>query len=198
MNLHVSLMNMNIMNTLLMILMLSGLVMNWAVKVRAVTWIDMDERKTSSTSNPPESFLLNSFSEPLYSGANISICATYCAIMEFSSSACLPYSSTEKLLTLLQLLCPPDSKLPSSMYKLKQFFRSFSTEYQKIEICSGCGQELPADHTCPQETKKNSVVHLPIQSSLQALTQSKWRDRACEWVNRVEGKWVGEWMKERS
>lgn len=141
---------------------------------------DMDERETSSTPTPPESFLPNGFSEPLYNGANISVCATYCAIMEFSSSAHLPYSSTEKLLTLLQLLCPPDSKLPSSIYKLKQFFRSFSTEYQKTEICSGCGQELPADHTCPQETKKNIVVHLPIQSSLQALTQSKWRDRASE------------------
>jgi len=158
---------------------------------------DMDERETSSTPTPPESFLPNGFGEPLYSGANISVCATYCAIMEFSCSARLPYSSTEKLLTLLQLLCPPDNKLPSSMYKLKQFFRSFSTEYQKIEICRGCGQELPADHTCPQETKKNIVIHLPIQSSLQALTQSEWRDRASECVNRVEGRWVGEWMRER-
>ena len=110
---------------------------------------DIEESEFCSTQAFPESFLPNDLSKPLYEGANISICATYCAIMEFSSSARLPYSSTEKLLALLQLLCPPDSKLPSSIYKLKQFFRSFSTEYKKMEICSGCGQEFPADHTCP-------------------------------------------------
>ena len=135
---------------------------------------DKEEKRDSSTQPP---FLPKDFSEPLYDGANISVCATYCAIMEFSISARLPYSSIEKLLSLLELLCPPDSKLPPSMYKLKQFFQSFSTDYEKTEICSGCGQELPADHTYPQGMKNNVVVHLPIQNSLQALTQSKRRGR---------------------
>ena len=55
----------------------------------------------------------------LYKGAAISMCATYCAIIEFASSALLPYSAIEKLLQLLQLLCPPDNRLPTSIYKLK-------------------------------------------------------------------------------
>ena len=51
----------------------------------------------------------------------------------------------------------------------------FSSDYEKTEICSGCGQTLPADHTCPQGVKKNIIVHLPIQNSLQSFTQSKER-----------------------
>ena len=133
-----------------------------------------DEEESEGLPNStPESFLPDDFREPLYDGANISVCATYCAIMEFASSSRLPYASIEKLLGLLRILCPPDSQLPSSMFKLKQFFRMFSSDYEKTEICSGCGQTLPADHTCPQGVKKNIIVHLPIQNSLQSFTQSK-------------------------
>ena len=116
----------------------------------------------------PEEFL-----GPLYKGAAISVCATYCAIMEFASSTLLPYSAIEKLLQLLQLLCPPDNRLPTSIYKLKRFFRMFTQEYKKCEFCSCCGEELPCDHRCPPGLKTNVIVSPPLDKSLQVLIQSK-------------------------
>ena len=100
------------------------------------------------------------------------LCATYCAIMEFASTARLPYSSIEKLLQLLQLLCPPDSRLPTSMYRLKRFFQMFSPVYQETEFCSGCGHQLPGDHSCPPGQKSNVIVSLPLQRAIQSLLLS--------------------------
>lgn len=130
----------------------------------------------------PVTKIPDEFQKPLYERATISVCATYCAIMEFASSARLPYSTIEKLLQLLRLPCPPDSRLPTSMYKLKCFFRMFNSVYQKDEFCSGCGQKLPANHSCPLGQKTNVIVSLPLQKSIQSLIQSEFVARLTQYI----------------
>lgn len=65
--------------------------------------------------------------EPLYDGASITICGAYCALMEFKRACRLPFTTIDKLLELLHLLCPSNNKLPSSIYKLKKFFTKFTS-----------------------------------------------------------------------
>lgn len=102
-----------------------------------------------SVSEPRRESFTEELLQPLYSGAPITVYATYCAIMEFACSCSLPYSSIEKLVKLLRLLCPPGSKLPPSFYVLKQFFKKFTTGHKKTEFCAECGQELGEDRNCP-------------------------------------------------
>ena len=47
-----------------------------------------------------------------------------CTIMEFKRFCRLPFSAIEKLLQLLQLLCPPNNILPQNLYEAKKFFGS--------------------------------------------------------------------------
>lgn len=60
--------------------------------------------------------------EPLYQGADITVCGAYCCIMQFASANKLTYTATSELIKLLHLICPAQNKLPSSFYKLKMFF----------------------------------------------------------------------------
>ena len=128
----------------------------------------------NSDADEPVTEITDEFMGPLYEGAAISVCATYCTIMEFAISCRLPYSSIEKLLQLLRLLCPRDSKLPTSIYKLKCFFKVFSSAYQMKEFCSGCGQRLPGAHicTCRPGQKNSVVVTFPSKKAIQSLMQS--------------------------
>lgn len=60
-------------------------------------------------------------------GAAISVYAAFCAIMLFVVENKLSYTAIENLLKPLQLLCPPSSQLPSSLYTLKKFFSQLHT-----------------------------------------------------------------------
>ena len=80
--------------------------------------------------------------EPLYDGANITVCGAYCAIMEFKRACKLPFSVILMLLQLLQLLCPPGSKLPQSIYILKKFFQKHSSRHKRRLFCPDCHTEL--------------------------------------------------------
>ena len=61
-----------------------------------------------------------------YPGASLSVCGMYCAIMSLHSKCSLPFTVVREILQLLQLLCPEDSQLPSSVYHLRNFFQNFS------------------------------------------------------------------------
>ena len=48
----------------------------------------------------------------------------------------------EKLLQLLQLLCPPNNILPQMLYEVKKFFGSISSYKGKQKYCTYCDKEL--------------------------------------------------------
>ena len=99
-------------------------------------------------SHPEEEFDIDEkMFEPLYDGANITICGAYCALMEFKRACRLPFTTIDKLLELLQLLCPPNNSLPRSTYKFKKFFQQFSSSYQKQLFCSNCLVEFRGDQS---------------------------------------------------
>ena len=49
--------------------------------------------------------------EPLYDGADITICGAYCCIMQFASANKLSYTAISELINLLHVLCPVPNKL---------------------------------------------------------------------------------------
>ena len=52
--------------------------------------------------------------EPLYQGADITVCGAYCCIMQFATTNKLTYTAISELVKLLHLIYPPQNKLPSS------------------------------------------------------------------------------------
>lgn len=98
--------------------------------------------------------------EPIYDNASVSKCGAYCAIMEFKHSCRLPFSCIDKLLQLLQLLCPANNSLPCSVYMLRKFFKTFSSSQKKRKFCSDCKTEL-----CDQREKCTKVTCRPLQPS---------------------------------
>lgn len=93
--------------------------------------------------------------QPLYQGANITICGTYCAIMEYKRACKLPFTAIEKLLELLELICPANNGLPKSLYILKSFFKKRSCQVSKQKFCPDCCCEIASD----KETCRNSSCH---------------------------------------
>ncbi len=97
-----------------------------------------------------EEILEDSMFEPLYENANITISGAYCAIMEFKRACRLPFTTISKLLELLQLVCPPNNHLPTSVHKFKNFFGKFSSEYTSQYYCNVCHTEYsPGQKVCP-------------------------------------------------
>ena len=72
--------------------------------------------------------------EPLYQGADITVCGAYCCIMQFATMNKLTYTAISELIKLLHLVFPPQNKLPSSFYKLKKFL-SDSMWFSLIRKC---------------------------------------------------------------
>ena len=79
--------------------------------------------------------------EPLYDNATITKCGAFVAIMEFKRACRIPFSSVDKLLELLQLLCPADNSLPRTSYLLRAFFSKNSAS-PKQTFCSVCLKEF--------------------------------------------------------
>lgn len=95
----------------------------------------------------------DSLFQPLYEGARITICGTYCAIMEFKRDCKLPFTAIDKLLQLLQLLCPSGSSLPRSVHVLKSFFQKYTQEPRKQRFCPECRNELlPNEDRCMRDS----------------------------------------------
>lgn len=106
-------------------------------------WVENSHEEASyeCTIDKDELFL------PLYPGANISICGAYCAIMSLQSKCSLPFTTVSEILELLQLLCPANNKLPSSVYHLRKFFSRFQSLKEKTEYCPYC-QEKYVGRSC--------------------------------------------------
>jgi len=106
-----------------------------------------------------------------YSGSSMTLCGAVSAIMNFCTSAKLPYVAIEKLLKLDDLLCPSPNSLPKSVYFLKKFFERFKFEYSQNEYCSECF-ELTDDCSCTAQNKTSfHIVDVPIQNHLRLLLQ---------------------------
>lgn len=106
---------------------------------------DLEHNNPSEVDDQEEMPLDQSMFEPLYEGANITICGTYCAIMEYKRACRLPFTAIEKLLDLLALVCPANNGLPNSLYILKSFFKSRSCPVSKQKFCPECSLEIASD-----------------------------------------------------
>lgn len=89
---------------------------------------DQDESVFNGIGDVDSFEIDNEMFEPVYENANITTSEAYCAIMEFKRSCHLPFTAIDKLLQLLQLLCPADNRLPQSVYYYVQ------ENFQKVLI----------------------------------------------------------------
>ena len=88
----------------------------------------------------------------------------------------IPFTAIAALLQLLQLLCPPDNKLPRSVYVWKKFFQRQSSKYTKLRYCYHCNQQLSiGDKKCSgadcQEVnhKPNTVIVLRPDKAIRRI-----------------------------
>ena len=86
-----------------------------------------------------------------------------CAIMQFCSSSKLSYTAINKLLKLLQILCPAATELPTSFYKFKKFFEKFNPIHTHQRICLKCKSSDCSCSTIATESTAH-LVHLDIQN----------------------------------
>lgn len=115
----------------------------------------------------------DSIFNPLYSGSSVSLCGAVSAIMNFCTSAKLPYTDIERLLKLLDLLCLSPNYLPKSVFLLKKFFKRYKFEFSQSEYCSECF-ELTDECSCTSSAKTTChVVDVPIQKPLEVIVSSE-------------------------
>ena len=133
-----------------------------------------------SSPDSPHRTMNNSFSPensdmfiPLYDGSSVTLCGAVCAIMHFCAVSKLSYVAIERLLRLLEVICPSLNCLPKSVYTLKKFFKKYNLEYSHIEYSSECS-ELIDNCSCSADTKTTChLVHAPIKKSLEVIVSSK-------------------------
>ena len=116
--------------------------------------------------------------DPVYGNATISKCGAYCAIMEYKRSCRLPFTAIEKLLQLLQLICPADNSLPRSVYALKKFFTKLTSTFQRRQFCADCNTELREDqrvceNTTCRKREPNCLITLHAERAIRRVLQSK-------------------------
>ena len=123
-----------------------------------------DEIPPLTVQDSPELF------EPLYAGAQISLCGAMCAIMHFCSMHSLSYSAIKDLLQLVLLLCPGPNKLPSSLYHFQKFFFKYQSKKTSTRVCSDCYTPL-SDCICslPRRTSPAHLITVSILKPLQAI-----------------------------
>ena len=93
--------------------------------------------------------------------------------MKFAIASKLSYSAIGNLLRLLQFLCPFSSKLPSSFYQLKKFFKQYTPSHEKKRVCPECEQTLEDGEHCPEDHGGSGhVVHIPIEKA--QLSKVSW------------------------
>ena len=120
--------------------------------------------------------------EPLYQGADITVCGAYCCIMQFATTNKLTYTAISELIKLLHLICPPQNKLPSSFYKLKKFFNRFNVAFTHQKVCTKCSAPMTAGTsqcaTCQDNDDLDpkavgDLIHVPIEKALKTVVSSE-------------------------
>ena len=128
---------------------------------------DPSSRSTSSPDplSDPQLF------QPLYPGAEITVCGALCAIMHFCTTNKLSYTAVGELLKLLVLLCPFPSSLPSSFYKFKKFFQQFNPVHNYQKVCIKCKGSCSCDSR--SQSDMAHLVQLDIRKPLEKLISGK-------------------------
>ena len=111
--------------------------------------------------------------EPLYPGSTVSVCGGVCAIMHFCTTSKLSYTAISELLKLLQVLCPVPNSLPTTVYRLKQFFKQYNLKYNIHQYCSECLNQVNDCHCSEASRKMCHVVDAPIEKPLEIIISSK-------------------------
>lgn len=77
-----------------------------------------------------------------------------------------------ELLQLLRVLCPPESRLPTSFYKLKKNFQMFAQDHVHQKICLKCkGSDCSCSQVPPDSTAH--LVTLEVGKPLETIISSK-------------------------
>ena len=111
--------------------------------------------------------------KPIYEKATMSLCAAYCAILEFKRSCQLPFTTIKKLLDLLQLLCPADNVLPKSVYQFKKFFLQFSSPVKKHQFCPNCKLVIERCTCDSLPSEPDSLITLDAETAIARVVKSK-------------------------
>jgi len=113
--------------------------------------------------------------EPLYENAGITVCGAFYALMEFKRSCRLPFTAIDMLLQLLQLLCPPNNKLPQSVYKFRKFFEQYSSSHKKQQFCSKCDTEFKENESqCDHPfTEPNTLISFDPTNAMRRVLKHK-------------------------
>ena len=109
---------------------------------------------------------------PLYDGATITICGALIAILHFKTDCKLPYTTISKLLMLLKLLCPNDSRLPTSVYMLRKFFRRFQHGITKTEYCPSCRMQK-ISCTCSNTSDSDTFIQMDLPMQFRSTLSRK-------------------------
>ena len=125
-----------------------------------------EQTPLSSTPLLPTAFnseIDNSYLQPVYCGANVTVFGAYCSIMQFATANKLTYSAIEELLKLLQILCPSPNQLPTTLYRFKSFFRQYGSGFEQQRVCCKCFAYLDEGEVClPVLTKITLYVTLKV------------------------------------
>lgn len=110
---------------------------------------------------------------PIYPGATITLCAALCAIMQFASSNRLSYAAIGQLLQLLQLLCPKDNNLPTTLYRFRSFFKKFASKHVHTQVCGKCELQVQQCQCAEGDEKLGRLVTVSILKPLRTILSSK-------------------------
>ena len=132
--------------------------------------LSFEKAENTDSSHPNSS---ENMFEPLYSDATISLCGAVCAIMHFSTSNKMSYTAISQLLKLLQVLLPAPNSLPTTVYKLKRFFKQYKLHYNIRSHCSECLSQIDDCHCVVMSRKTCHFVDVPIDKPLEVIVTSK-------------------------
>ena len=119
--------------------------------------------------------------QPLYPGANITICGAYCAIMHLKSKCNLPFSTVFELLKLLQFICPQNNRLPTSVYLLRKFFCQWKSHKKKTVFCSNCHEQVISEKCCnsdclkPGNSEPDILIEMDLKKQFKTILSSKFK-----------------------
>ena len=145
--------------------------------------------QSGTTTNSPEDDieLDECLFEPIYENASITVSGAFCAIMELKRKCRLPFTTIQKLLDLLQLLCPPNNKLPQSNHILKTFFKKLSIPLKRRRAT--CDTEFQADQTCCSscvQKEPNTLITLNSKRAITRVLKIKVSVIICMYVRTVQ------------
>jgi len=98
----------------------------------------------------------------------VTLCGAVGAIMRFCTVSKLSCVAIEKLLRLLQVVCP--SPITAyQVYTLKKFFKKYNLDYSLNEYCSECSEQID-NCSCSADTKTTChLFNAPIKKSLEVI-----------------------------